>query len=132
MKKEECADQSEQKCGKDGIAVEGEEAQPDETGSVGEICFAPPSAFLDDQKNVSRNQRPDERIPQPFAENGRREQFEKARQDIKLRRSVKGEEIAMRNFAIGDAHGPDEDRALIINVEVALDGKQQKRERERK
>jgi hypothetical protein len=37
MKKKEYADQNEQKRRKDGIAVEGEEAQPDETGTVGEI-----------------------------------------------------------------------------------------------
>jgi hypothetical protein len=38
----------------------------------------------------------------------------------------------MRDFPIGDAHGPDEDQALIINVEVALHGKQQNDERNHK
>lgn len=37
--------------------------------------------------------------------------IEGARLDIKLCRSIIGIEIAMRDFAIGDAHGPDEDQA---------------------
>ena len=71
-------------------------------------------------------------IEQAFAKNRRREQLEKARQDIKLCRSIIGIEIAMRDFAIGDAHGSDEDQALIINVEVALHGEQQNDERNHK
>jgi hypothetical protein len=71
-------------------------------------------------------------IAQAFAKNRRREQLEKARQDIKLCRSIIGIEIAIRDFAIGDAHGSDEDRALIINVEVALHGEQQNDERNHK